>query len=150
MFDYILYPTDFSKPSLKAFEYVKRLKNAGMQKVLLLHVVDKREVSTMATMEGFSSTHYPDIIEDVRKEMTQKAEKEIEKLTSELKAMDVKVVQRIVYGIPFEVIINEAESEKVSCIVIGSHGKSLVTEMLLGSTSEKVVRKAKCPVFVVK
>lgn len=42
------------------------------------------------------------------------------------------------------------EAEQVSLIVIGSHGMSNVEEMLLGSVSEKVIRKSKKPVFVVK
>ena len=47
-------------------------------------------------------------------------------------------------------ILRAEEEEGVSVVVIGSHGKSNIKEMLLGSVSEKVVRKAKSPVLVVK
>jgi nucleotide-binding universal stress UspA family protein len=57
---------------------------------------------------------------------------------------------RIEKGIPFKEILRVENEEDISLIVIGSHGKSNVEEMLLGSVSEKVIRKAKSPVFVVK
>ncbi len=53
-------------------------------------------------------------------------------------------------GDPFKEIIRVAEEEDVSVIVIGSHGRTDIVEMLLGSVAEKVVRKAKRPVLVVK
>ncbi|MBN1754851.1 universal stress protein [bacterium] len=150
MFDYVLYPTDFSEPSRKAFKYLVKMKDAGTKKILLMHVVDRREVSTMATMEGFSSVHYLDIFEDIKAELHKRAEKELDKMAHELRHEGFEIELRLMYGVPFEAIVEVAENEKVSCIVIGSHGKSLVSGMLLGSTSEKVLRKAKCPVFVVK
>ena len=57
---------------------------------------------------------------------------------------------RIEKGIPFKEILRVENEEDIPLIVIGSHGKSNVEEMLLGSVSEKVIRKAKSPVFVVK
>lgn len=57
---------------------------------------------------------------------------------------------KIERGIPFQIILAVEEEEDVSAIVIGSHGKSNIKEMLLGSVSEKVIRKSKKPVLVVK
>ena len=57
---------------------------------------------------------------------------------------------RIEKGIPFKEILRVENEEDISLIVIGSHGKSNVEEMLLGSVSEKVIRKAKSPVIVIK
>ena len=61
-----------------------------------------------------------------------------------------KTILRIEKGIPFKEILRVEKEEDVSLIVIGSHGTSNVKEMLLGSVSEKVVRKAEKPVLVVK
>ena len=57
---------------------------------------------------------------------------------------------RIERGIPLTELVRVEQGEGVSLIVIGSHGKSNVVEMLLGSVSEKVIRKSGTPVLVVK
>ena len=62
--------------------------------------------------------------------------------------LNVRVV--IKRGVPLKEILKIEEEEKVSLIVIGSHGKTNIEEMLMGSVSEKVVRQAKSPVLVIK
>jgi len=61
---------------------------------------------------------------------------------------DVKV--RIERRIPLREILRVEEEEGVSVIIIGSHGKTNIEEMLLGSVSEKVIRRSQKPVLVVK
>ena len=61
---------------------------------------------------------------------------------------DVKV--RIERRIPLREILRVEEEEGVSVIIIGSHGKTNIEEMLLGSVSEKVIRRTQKPVLVVK
>jgi nucleotide-binding universal stress UspA family protein len=56
----------------------------------------------------------------------------------------------IVEGIPFQVIINTAESMDVDLIVMGTHGRTGLTHALMGSVAEKVVRLAPCPVLVTR
>jgi nucleotide-binding universal stress UspA family protein len=64
--------------------------------------------------------------------------------------VNIKARVRIEKGIPFTEILRVEDDEDVSLIIIGSHGKSNVAEILLGSVSEKVIRKAKRPVLVMK
>jgi len=78
------------------------------------------------------------------------AEKKLEAVKEELKSVGLKVSVKIPEGIPFKKILRIAEDEDVSLIVLGSHGKSNIREMLLGSVSEKVVRGSKRPVLVIK
>lgn len=68
----------------------------------------------------------------------------------ELKAAGFDVKVRIERGAPHTKILEVAEQEKASPIVIGSHGRSNLGEMLLGSVSEHVIRHARVPVLVVK
>jgi nucleotide-binding universal stress UspA family protein len=68
----------------------------------------------------------------------------------ELEKNGLTVKVRVERGIPFREILRVEEEEGVSAIVIGSHGKTNLEEMLLGSVSEKVIRKSKKPVLVVK
>jgi len=146
MFKKILYPTDFSDVSKKALDYIKQLKGAGTIEVVVLHVIDEREIEHIA--------HLPELnvsIEELEKHKREYAEQEMKAIETELKNSGFKVKTRIDKGIPFRDILKaEVEEKDVSVVVLGSHGKSCITEMLLGSVSEKVVRKSSKPVLVVR
>lgn len=150
MFTKILYPTDFSEKSKHALEMIKKLKEAGAENVILVHCVDIREVNTMAEMEGFSSLQYDNILDEVHEELHKKASEKIEKITKELHELDFKVEERLVDGIPYKEILRIAAKEEVDLIVMGSSGKGLLAEVVLGSTTDKVVREAEVPVIIVK
>lgn len=141
MFERILFPTDFSDVARKALSVVKELRTAGAQEVVTLHVIDQRSIDTLSE---FSALSAPAV--DLEKSATI----DMDKVDSELREAGFTVEHKIVQGIPLTEILKTAEEEKVSAIVIGSHGKSNIAEMLLGSVSEKVVRKAEQPVLVVK
>jgi len=146
MFQKILYPTDFSDASKKALDYIKQLKGTGTKEVVVLHVIDEREIEHIG--------HRPELnvsIEELEKRKREYAEQEMKAIETELKKAGFKVKTKIAKGIPFRDILKEEVEEKdVSVVVLGSHGKSCITEMLLGSVSEKVVRKSSKPVLVVR
>ena len=56
----------------------------------------------------------------------------------------------ILTGIPYEEILKKADEEKAALIVLGTHGRSGIDHILFGSTAERVVRKARCPVMTVR
>ena len=143
MFKKILYPTDFSDVAQKALDFIKELKNAGAEEVVILHVIDKRFFDAMA---WYTTKDLPEMERDLIKEVTG----EIEPIEKELKDMGFKVKVRIETGNPFTEILRVEEEENVSGMAIGSHGVSNIEEMFLGSVSEKVIRKAKKPVHVIK
>ena len=145
MFDKVLYPTDFSDVSKKALEYIKKLKNAGTRKVIVLHVIDEREIEGVSRHAG---RHFN--VEQVEKERLEYTKKEIKAIEGNLKKTGFDVKVRIERGIPFTEILRVEEEERASLTVLGSHGKSLVKEMLLGSVSEKVIRKSSKPVLVIR
>ena len=90
-------------------------------------------------------------IEELEKRREEYAKEEMKAIETELKNSGFKVKTRIDKGIPFRDILKAEEQEKdVSVVVLGSHGKSCIAEMLLGSVSEKVVRKSSKPVLVVR
>ena len=143
MFKKILYPTDFSDVSKRALAFVKQLKEAGSEEVIILHVIDKSSLDALAmyTSKDFLA---------IEKGWEEKAAEDISLIEKELKEKGFKVKVRIEKEIPFREILRVEEEEDVSVIVIGSHGLSNIQEMLLGSVSEKVIRGAKKPVLVVK
>jgi nucleotide-binding universal stress UspA family protein len=145
MFKKILYPTDFSDVSKKALEYIKKLKEAGTKEVILLHVIDEREIEHISHIPGIHMN--AEELEGLREEGAKEGIRAIE---AELKESGLDVKVRIERGIPLMDILRVEEEEGVSAIVIGSHGKSCVTEMFLGSVSENVIRKSKKPVLVIR
>ena len=146
MFKKILYPTDFSDVSKKALDYIKQLKGAGTQEVVVLHVIDEREIEHIAHLAELNVS-----IEELENRREEYAKEEMKAIEAELKSSGFKVKTEIEKGVPFRDILKAEEQEAdVSVVVLGSHGKSCVTEMLLGSVSEKVVRKSSKPVLVVR
>ena len=141
MFEKILYPTDFSDTARKAMGVVKELRTAGAQEVVALHVIDQRSIDTL---NEFAASSVPTL------ELEEEVSINMGYLENELRGAGFSVVNKIAHGLPLSEILKTADEERVSAIVIGSHGKSNIGEMLLGSVSEKVVRKARQPVLVVK
>ena len=82
--------------------------------------------------------------------MEEYAKKEMEKFCRDLFRECDKVEQIVVRGIPHEEILKIAKDKKIDLIVIGTHGSTGIDRILFGSTAEKVVRKAPCPVLSVR
>ena len=143
MFEKILYPTDFSDVARKALEYIIQLKDAGAKEVVVLHVIDQRNLDALSEIQ---TKDVLGVIQGIEGE----AEKNAGSVRDELERLGFKAKVRVEKGNPLSEILRIEDEEKISAIVIGSHGKSNISEMLLGSVSEKVVRKAKKPVLVVK
>ena len=143
MFRKILYPTDFSDGSKKAVDYLIQLKEAGTEEVVILNVVDTR------------SLHIPEIygiagLSMLGEKQADAAIISANEVAKILNNAGIKTIIKIGKGIPLTEILRVEKEEDVSLIVIGSHGTSNVKEMLLGSVTEKVVRKAEKPVLIVK
>ena len=143
MYEKVLYPTDFSEASRKALPYLLGLKGAGLKEVVLLHVVDRREIDVL-------TPYSPYLEKDPVKIMFQRAEEDARAMATELEEGGITVKVRLEEGVPFEEILRVEEEEDVSLVILGSHGKSAIERMLLGSVSEKVVRKSKRPVLIVR
>ena len=143
MFKKILFPTDFSDVSDKAFDYITSLKDVGAETVVIIHVIDQRSISVLynkATMNYLK----------MEQEMIARATRSLEELAYLLEDYGFEVKSLLKTGFPVIEILNAEKEENVSIIVIGSHGKSNLKELFLGSVSEKVIRKCEKPVFVVK
>ena len=141
MFKKILFPTDFSDVSRKALEYIKQLKGAGAQEVIVLHVVDEKELAVLSRVPDQYSQIMAHIEKDIANVMAD--------IEADLAAEGFQVKLTVKTGKPFTEIMMTAAEEKVSIIVVGSHGKSNIGEMLMGSVSENVIRHAKVPLLVI-
>lgn len=149
MFEKILYPTDFSDASKKALGYVKQLKKAEAKEVIVLHVIDDREIPAfIGPDEGVPVSGIQ--MEKIISMMEDNAKNEARAIELELQESGFDVTVRIERGMPLREILRVEEEEDVSIIIVGSHGKSLVKEVFLGSVSEQVIRKSQKPVLVIR
>jgi len=142
----ILFPTDFSDVANKALGFIKNLRQCGAEAVVVLHVLDNNIISPMEHFTSQYALHVTDIARQIEDESLLSLNAIADELTEE----GYHVTTRLEHGNPFATILRIEEEEDVSMIVIGSHGRSNIAEMLLGSVSEKVMRKARKPVTVVK
>lgn len=140
----VLVAYDGSDPSQAAVEYA--IEEHADKEIVLLRVV---EVASGMTDAGINmiQERFREKPEKVKKEARNKVAEEIADLFEEA---DLDFETAIVFGEPAKEIVNYAEENDIDQIVIGNHGRSGVSRVLLGSVGEKVVRRAPMPVTVVR
>ena len=85
---------------------------------------------------------------DLRERLTAEAEQRFEGITASLS--DLETATEVVVGLPAKTIVDVAAARGADLIVMGTHGRSGVAHLLLGSVAERVVRMAICPVLTVR
>ena len=136
----ILVPTDFSEHSEKAVRYGAELALKFGAELQLLHTI---EIQPILYAEGAAFPF------QTTKEMQEYATAELEKVKVE-SGDQIQISRIICEGSPFVEIVKHAKENDVNLIVMGTHGRGAIAHMLLGSVVDKVVRKAYCPVLVVR
>lgn len=139
----ILFPTDFSEGSIHALHFAADFAKRYNAKLYILHVIYDVMKAT--------NSHIPHISADeLYQELDKWALDEIENCCIEETRNLPDVEKRVVKGIPYEETIKMASEEKIDMIVMGTYGRTGLDRFLFGSTAERVVRKAPCPVFTVR
>lgn len=140
----ILVPTDFSKYSQAGLNYAAAFADKFGAELHLLHVVQNLAlvVPDVITMEP---TALPS-----PEQFTPAVQAGFDRLIAENKLEKFKIQKEIREGTPFYEIIQYAREADIDLIVMGTHGHSGLAHVLLGSVTEKVVRKAPCPVLTVR
>jgi nucleotide-binding universal stress UspA family protein len=139
----ILFPTDFSNGARAAMDHAISLSKDYNAKLILLYVIQDISIAEWYIPSSISVT---DLVEDMQKS----AWNEMNKWNTEVSAKVKDVEKMVVRGVPFVEIIKTAKNKNADLIVIGTHGRTGIDHMLFGSTAEKVVRKAPCPVLTVR
>lgn len=141
MFPYknILVPTDFSDFSLKGLHHALALAQASGATVHLIHVVE--EIVYPADW-GYAQVGLTDLTRELEKSSLE----EMAKLQASLKSA-VPVHTAVVVGKAPEAIAEYAKEHSADLVVIATHGRSGIEHFFFGSTTEKVLRMAPCPVL---
>ena len=138
----ILVPVDFSSLSKKAFQYALRLARQFKTELTLMHVL---EAAVPPTFEGLQmAPPFPE------KDLSG-AKKDLRALIGSARAAGVaKVGSLLRQGLASHEIVETAKDLDVDLIVIATHGYTGWKHFCIGSTAERVVRAAPCPVLVVR
>ena len=137
----ILCPVDHSECSYLALKYAISLALKDEAKLYLMHVIDSRLYDTEIYKFG------PHKLNEIDE---SKIRTDLMKGLPEGTTDVLEVETIVVKGVPFNEIINAATEISVDLIVIGTHGRTGLSHVMLGSVAEKVVRKAPCPVLTVR
>jgi nucleotide-binding universal stress UspA family protein len=137
MFDQILYPTDGSDGAAFAFDHVLDLAIHHDAKIHVLNVVDTTQNRLLQSRADV------DTLEQVGDRIVHEA-------ADEAQQRGVDVTTEVLRGEPYRAIIDYAERHGFDLIVMPTHGRRGLERFLLGSTSERVVRRAGIPVLTIR
>jgi len=141
----ILCPTDFSENSEHALQYALALATLSQADLQLFHVVEP--ITYPQSTEFFEP-----VLDEVELMMKMQSafQQQLEDQVATLKTEYPKISGKLVTGNTFLEIIQAARDDDVDMIVMGTHGRTGLAHVLIGSVAERVVREAPCPVLTVK
>lgn len=139
----LLVPTDFSENASQALSYAKELARTTNASLHLIHIV---EPVVYPADWSYAQVGFADIEQDLKNSSL----KEMDALAAQLREEGFKVVTAVRMGRASEEICAYAVEQKISIISIGTHGRSGLEHFLFGSTTERVLRKAPCPILAVR
>lgn len=142
-FEKILTAIDFSESSDFAFEYALTLARQFQAELTVMHVINEP-----VDLRGFYVPHIS--FEQLEKEIEEGAEKMMEKFCQTKMKDFTRYTTAVVAGIPYEEILRKSEETGASLIVLGTHGRTGIDHLIFGSTAERVVRSAACPVLTIR
>ena len=142
-FEKILLAIDFSDYSEVACEYALTLAQSFNSSLLVLHVINEP-----VDLRGFYVPHIS--FEQLEQEIETGAVKMLETFCNENLKEFSAFTTAVVTGVPYEEIIRVAAEQESSLIIIGTHGRTGLDHLIFGSTAERVVRSAPCPVMTIR
>ena len=139
---HFLVPIDFSQYADYALDYAMTLAKTLQARLTLLHVIHAMPlgVTDMGTALPYS------YLQELEAEITQNMQTYLKRVQDAGLEGDTMVV----HGMPFDEIVQTAKTNNVNLIIMGSHGRTGLGRLFLGSVAEKVVRLAPCPVLVTR
>lgn len=141
-FQKILVPTDFSPHAETALEFAVQLANTSGAAITLVHVFDVIPYTLPEGMPLYDAAQLGYLRDELGKQLDRAS-------AFATKAGAKRVETSLLQGQTHDEIVRAAREGGFDLIVIGTHGRSGIAHLLLGSVAEKVVRKAHCPVVTV-
>ncbi len=146
MYDRILVPTDGSEPATAAIEEAVDLAVQTDAELHALFVVEPIPLGGFSAGPGPASAEWDDVVEEQHSEGEQATAAVADRGTER----EIDVVEAIEHGKPTAQILEYVDDNDIDAIVMGTHGRSGADRLVLGSVTEKVVRKSDVPVLTVR
>lgn len=141
-FKKILCPIDYSDCSAKALKYAAGLALKDSARLYLMHIIDKRIYDYGGPIYEVQPGKDDETIGQLKKKLGESVPKEIKG------EIDVETI--VTVGVPAQEIVNASNEKGVDLIVMGTHGRTGIAHVVMGSVAENVTRKAVCPVLTVR
>lgn len=142
MFTNIVCPVDFSEYTEGILRYAVSIAKKYDARLHLLHVIPNLNYFT-----PYESFLTPENLVLIEKNIEKEIEKDFEKI---VKNIDMPVKKIIKTGVTFVEIIDYVKEENIDLVVMGTHGRSGIEHILIGSVAEKILRRSPCPVLTVR
>jgi universal stress protein A len=143
-FHRILFASDFSKASSKAFTTALTLAKANRATLTVLHVIVP--FSPILPEQYINTATWEQIDSQARRWSQQ----QLAKLKEKARKAGVRVVEVLLEGDPAQQIVRAARSKRAGLLVVGTHGRTGLTKFFVGSVAARVVATASCPVVTVR
>ena len=143
----ILHPTDYSKASAPAFRKAIELAKELHGQLVLVHILSPVIVPVMGAEMYMPAT----TISEIDRAARGTALRHLKRLAARAKQVGVPTSTRLIEGVPVaDRIVRTAKALRADVIVMGTHGRTGVTRLVLGSVASRVVATAPCPVLTVR
>ncbi|MGB5475141.1 MAG: universal stress protein [Gammaproteobacteria bacterium] len=148
----LLVAVDLSEFSEKIVFKAEEIAKALSAKVWLLHIAEPRPVDF--SIAGFEPDSIglevdPQSLRDSLAKRFRAEHRQIQDMADRLRKAGLDATALLVQGATVDTILKEASKLDVDMIVVGSHGRGAMYQLLMGSVSEGVLRKSECPILVV-
>jgi nucleotide-binding universal stress UspA family protein len=140
----IVYATDFSPASRPAFGRALDLARANRAELIALHVV------TPPLLYGPEAYAMPQVYDGMVADLRAAARKQLDRLVARAKAAGVRARALVQEGIPHDRVVRAARSLQADLLVIGTHGRTGLARLFVGSVASRVIAAAACPVLSVR
>ena len=144
-FKRILHPSDFSRASSAAFAKALELAKDNRAELVVLHVF-----TLPLPIVAEDSYIPPDVYQQIEISTRAWATKRLDKLLAKAKQAGVRARVLLLEGTPHDRILRAARSNRADLIVIGTHGRTGLARLFLGSVAARVLSTATCPVMTVR
>jgi nucleotide-binding universal stress UspA family protein len=138
----ILLTTDLSDTSRKAIAPAVALARKFGAKIIMVYVV---ELMPPYVVEATAID-----VGDLERRQQAMADDELARFAAKTVDSDVEVETVVALGVPYMEIVKLAEQRRIDLIAIATHGRGFLSHLVLGSTTERVLRHAPCPVLVIR
>jgi len=147
----ILVPLDFSRSAESIAKYATDLSKRLNADLTFYHVIDERNFFTYNTVYTFPE-YYPEVKldEESQQQMKESAETEFKKMIESFDIKEVNYNIEVDLGIPYSQICDYAKENKYDLVIIGSHGKTNLKDIFLGSVVDYISHHIDIPILIYK